>query len=342
MGLNIAEIIPRKAIEFSELKNKVIAIDAYNTIYQFLSTIRQPDGTPLMDNKKRVTSHLSGLFYRNINLMQEGIKLIYVFDGKPPALKYETNKSRAEAKDEAREKYKQAVSEEDVESMGKYARQLVRLTPEILQDSKDLLEAMGICVVQAPSEGESQAAEVVRYSAYAVGSQDYDSLLFGASKLIQNLTLARKRKTVSGYIYISPELIELDHVLNSLQINLDQLICLGILVGTDYNPGGIRGIGQRKALDIVKKYRQPYLIFKSVENLMENQENKFDWQEIYELFHKPEIIRNPEINFPKFDREKIKRILVIEHDFSEERVSSALEKLEHARRKGGQKTLFTY
>ena len=340
MGLNIAEIIPRKAIQFSELKGKTIAIDAYNTIYQFLSTIRQPDGTPLMDSKKRVTSHLSGLFYRNINLLSEGIKLIYVFDGIPPKLKYGIIGRREEAKDSAKEKYEKARDKEDVEAMGKYARQLVKLTPEILQDSKDLVEALGIAIVEAPSEGESQAAEIAKHSCYTVGSQDYDSLLFGAPRLIQNLTLARKRKTVSGYIYISPELIELEHVLNTLQINLDQLICLGILVGTDYNPGGIRGIGQKKALDIVRKYREPYLIFKSIEAMMEKQENKFDWQEIFELFHKPEIIKNPKIDFPKLDEKKIKKILVQEHDFSEERVSSALEKLHELQEKKKQKTLF--
>lgn len=340
MGLNIAEIIPRKVVEFSELKGKTIAIDAYNTIYQFLSTIRQPDGTPLMDSKKRITSHLSGLFYRNINLMQEGVKLIYVFDGVPPELKFKTNMRRSEIKDEAREKYKQARDEEDIEGMGKYARQFVRLTPEILEDSKKLLEALGIAVVQAPSEGEAQASEIAKHSAYAVGSQDYDSLLFGATRLIQNLTLSRKRKTVSGYIYISPEMIELEHVLNVLGINLEQLICLGILVGTDYNPGGIKGIGQRKALEIVKKYRYPVQIFKSVENLLENQENKFDWQEIFSLFKNPDIEKNPEINFPKLDREKIKRILVIEHDFSEERVTNALDKLNLALDNRKQKTLF--
>jgi len=341
MGLNIAEIIPRKALEFSELKGKTIAIDAYNTIYQFLSTIRQADGTPLMDKRKRVTSHLSGLFYRNMNLLQEGIKLIYVFDGKPPALKYATNLARKEAKDEAREKYEKAKDEEDVEAMGKYAKQFVKLTDEILQDSKDLLEAMGICVIQAPSEGESQAAEIARHSAYAVGSQDYDSLLFGAPRLIQNLTLARKRKTVSGYIYISPELIELEHVLNSLQINLEQLICLGILVGTDYNPGGIKGIGQKKALDIVKKHRYPVQIFESVAGMMEKQENKFDWKEIFELFKKPEV-SSFKIEFPKFDEKKIKKILVEEHDFSEERVDNQLEKLREEKEKKKQKTLFTY
>lgn len=343
MGLQIGDIVPRKAIEFSELKDKVIAVDAYNAIYQFLSSIRQPDGTPLMDSKKRITSHLSGLFYRNVNLLFEGAKLIYVFDGQPPALKFGTNLRRSEVKEGAREKYEQAKSEEDIEGMGKYARQNIRLTSEIIEDSKRLLSAMGIAVVQAPSEGESQAAAIAKLgSAWAVGSQDYDSLLFGATRLIQNLTMARTRKTATGTIYISPEIIELENVLNSLQINLDQLICLGILAGTDYNSGGIRGIGQKKALDIVKKYREPYLIFKSVESKLLEQENNFDWQEIYELFHKPDVIKNAEIEFPKLNENEIRKILVDEHDFSLERVDNQLDKLREVKEKGKQKTLFTF
>ena len=255
MGLNIGDIIPRRAIEFSELKGKTIAIDASNVIYQFLSSIRQPDGTPLQDKEGRITSHLSGLFYRNINLLQEGLKLVYVFDGEMPELKHATNKKRREVKDEAREKYEKAREKEDVDGMGKYAKQLATLTDEIVEESKELLEAMGIQTIQAPGEAEAQASYLARNNEeiFAVGSQDYDSLLFQAPRLIQNLTLARRRKTFSGFVYINPELIELEKVLNTLQINHEQLICLGILCGTDYNPGGVRGIGQKKALEIVKK-----------------------------------------------------------------------------------------
>lgn len=339
MGLQIGEIVTRKAVEFSDLKGKVIAIDASNVIYQFLSSIRQPDGTPLMDKKGRVTSHLSGLFYRNINLMLEGIKLIYVFDGKMPDLKHGTINKRLGVKDEAREKYEQARRRGDEESMGKYAKQLTKLTPEIKRECIELLEAMGISCVQSPSEGESQAAEISKHSAWACGSQDYDSLLFGAPRLIQNLTLARKRKTASGFIYISPEIIELESLLNHLQINLDQLICLGILVGTDYNPGGIKGIGQKKALEIVRKFRNPIQIFSSVEGMMEKQENKFDWQEIFELFHRPDVIKNPDIPKLKINEDKIRKIL-LSHDFSEERVNSGLEKLRGEQEKKKQKTLF--
>ena len=323
MGLNIKDIIPRKEIQISDLQGKTVCVDAYNMLYQFLSTIRQPDGTPLMDNKQRITSHLSGIFYRNTNLLAEGIKIVYVFDGTPPELKKGTHKIRGEARENAREKYEEARHSEDVEGMKRYSTQMVRLSDEIIQESKELLEAMGVFVVQAPGEGEAEAAYLnrVKSEVYATVSQDYDSLLFGAPRLVRNLGLARKRKTFSGWVEINPEMIELDKVLNSLELNLDQLICLGILVGTDYNPKGIPGIGQKRALDLVKKYKQPILIFESVEEQMMglSEEDRFNWQEIFELFHKPSVV-NAEFKFKKVDEEKIKKILVDEHDFSEERV----------------------
>jgi len=342
MGLNIREIIPRREIEFSELKDRIVCVDAYNMLYQFLSTIRQPDGTPLMDDKKRVTSHLSGIFYRNVNLLSEGIKLIYVFDGKPPKQKKGTHKIRGENRNIARERYEEAKQEEDFDAMKRYGSQLIRLNDKMIKESKELLEAMGVFVVQAPGEGEAEAAYLNKTNGeiYATVSQDYDSLLFGAPKLVRNLGLARKRKTYTGWIEIKPEMIELEKVLNSLEINLDQLICLGILVGTDYNSKGIPGIGQKRALDLVKKHKQPVLIFKSVEEQMMNlsEADRFDWQEIFELFHKPDVVQS-EISFGKPDEEKIRKILVEEHDFSLERVNKQLEKLQVLKEKKKQKGL---
>jgi len=342
MGLNIREIIPRREIELSELRGKIICVDAYNTLYQFLSTIRQLDGTPLMDSKKRITSHLSGIFYRNVNLLSEGIKLVYVFDGEPPELKLKTHKIRESVKEAAKEKYDEAKQKEDIEGMRRYSLQLARLSNEMINESKELLEAMGIPVVQALSEGEAEAAFLCRTKGevYASASQDYDSLLFGAPRLIQNLTLARKRKTISGWVEINPELIEIEKVLNSLEINLDQLICLGILVGTDYNPKGIPGIGQKKALSLVQKYKQPVLIFNAVEEqiMSLSEEDRFDWKEIFELFHHHKV-SDAEFYFQKIDKEKIKEILVKRHDFSEERIDGQLSKLDEFKEKQKQKGL---
>jgi flap endonuclease-1 len=330
MGLAIRDIIPRKEISFSDLNGKIVCVDAFNAIYQFLSTIRQVDGTPLMDNDKRITSHLSGIFYRNVALLSEGLKLVYVFDGKPPELKAKTHFKREGVRDVAHEKYEKAKQQEDISSMRKYSSQMVRLDDTMIKESKELLEAMGIAVVQAPSEGEAEAAYLckTKNEVYAAASQDYDSLLFGAQRLIQNLTLSRKRKTFSGYVEIKPEIIELEKVLNALEIDLDQLISLGILVGTDYNPKGVPGIGQKKALDLVRQFKQPVLIFKEVEERIHSlpEEDQFDWKEIFELFHKHPV-EDSDFDFKEANEHEIKSILVKEHDFSEERVDKQLEKL---------------
>lgn len=143
MGLNIREIIPRREIEFSDLKGKIVCVDAFNILYQFLSTIRQYDGTPLMDNKKRITSHLSGLFYRNISLLSEGVRLIYVFDGEPPELKQKTGKLRSEGRKVAKERYETAEKDEDFEQMKRYGSQLVRLDDEMIEESKKTFDCNG-------------------------------------------------------------------------------------------------------------------------------------------------------------------------------------------------------
>jgi len=334
MGLQIGDIVPRKEITLESLKGKVIAVDAFNALYQFLSSIRQPDGTPLMDSKRRVTSHLSGLFYRNIALMAEGIQLAYVFDGEYHPLKGKTHQLRQEAKDIAQEKYELAKEEEDIEAMGRYSRGFIKLNSEMIEESKELLDAMGIAVVQAPGEGEMQASHLVKTGqAYAVGSQDYDALVTGG-RLIQNLTLARKRKTPTGFVYIAPEIIEYDKTLTHLDLTGDQLICLAILTGTDFNPGGIKGIGPKKALALVKQKKHPVAIFEEMAGRMD-----FDWQEIFQIFKKPNV-NNVKIVMPKLNEAKIKQLLVNEHEFSLERVDKQLDKLKELRKQSGQKKLF--
>ncbi|HDL02259.1 MAG TPA: flap endonuclease-1 [Candidatus Pacearchaeota archaeon] len=337
MGIQISEIIPKKEINISDLKGKTIAIDAYVTLYQFLTTIRQPDGTPLQDKEGNITSHLSGLFYRNINLLQEGIKPVYVFDGKPPELKQQEIEKRKKAKEIAEEKYQEAKAKDDIKEMKKYSSRTVKITSKIIEESKEILEALGIPVIQAPSEGESEAATLAKTGkVWAAASQDYDAILYGAPYLIRNLTSARRRKLPSGlYIDIKPELIEFQQVLNELGIDKDQLICLAILIGTDYNPGGIKGLGQKRALEIVQKYKYPIEIFKQAS---EKFEFIFDWQEVFKQFNDYESEYVENIEFKKPNPERIKQILT-KHNFSENRIESALQKLQDIEESKKQKGL---
>ncbi len=341
MGLQIGEIISKKQIEFKDLKGKTIAVDAFNAIYQFLTTIRQPDGTPLKDSKGNITSHISGLFYRNMKLILEGVKLVYVFDGEAPELKGATREKRMEARKLAKEKYEKAVEDEDVEAMGKYARSEVYLDEQKIKESKELLFAMGIAVVQAPSEGEAQASYMATHDGiYAVASQDYDCLMFKAPLLIQNLSMSRRRKTFLGYKEVFPQVIKLDDVLDELEINQEQLICLGILCGTDYNPGGVKGLGPKKSLKLVQEYGTCEKIFQAVED-NEKLSLDFDWKAIYNEISEPNVDKKVEIKFPKIDKDKIKEIL-LKYEFSENRIDNQVLKFDELKKTKEQKTLFTF
>ncbi len=334
MGVNLRDLIPDKAIkviELKELRGKIIAIDAYNALYQFLTAIRQPDGTPLKDRLGRITSHLSGLFYRTINIMENGVKPVYVFDGKPPELKKMEIERRKKVKEEAVKKYEEALAKGDLEAAKRYAQMSSKLTEPMVEDAKKLLTAMGIPWVQAPAEGEAQAAYMARRGdVYASASQDYDSLLFGAPRLVRNLTITGRRKLPrkNVYVEIKPEIIELDVLLKELGITREQLVDIAILLGTDYNPEGVRGVGPKTALKLVKTYGS---IEKALKALPRH-EFPVDPLKIKEYFLNPPVIDNYKLEWREPDEKAVIDILVKEHDFSLERVKNALNRLKTAYR----------
>ncbi len=321
MGLQISELVPKKQISFRDLENKKIAVDASQMLYQFLSSIRQQDGTPLMDKNGKITSHLQGIITRVTNLMQQNIKLAFVFDGKPPLLKIKEVEEREYRKQIAEEKLEKAKEEGDEALMMKYAKQSTRLTREMADETKELITALGLPVIQAPSEAEAQCAFMnEQHDVDFVGSSDYDSLLYGAPKIVRNITLSTKKRLPSGaYVTVNPELIELKETLHNLGIKKDQLIILAILVGTDFNKGVLR-IGPKTALKLVKQYKNYDKLFKEVKA-------DFNWKQVYATFKNMPIIKNYKLNWKKPDLEKINGILVDRHDFNEERVQKNLQRI---------------
>ena len=324
MGVKLSGLVPREEIKFDDLAGKSVAIDFSNAVFQFLASIRQPDGIPLMDSKGRITSHLQGILSRSCNLLSKGIKLCYVFDGKAPELKLKEQEERRKKRFEAEEKLKEAIEEESVEKMYKYSKRTARVTWDIIEESKKLIEALGIPIVQAPCEADAQLAYMAKQKEVDfAASSDYDCLLFGASQLILNLTLSQKRRLPSGgYVTTGLEIVRLKSVLAELKINQDQLIILGILVGTDYNRGGIKGIGPKNALKLVRECRNK----KDFDVLFKKREADFDWLEIYDLFKSMEIEKRYALK-GKLNTKAVEHLLVDEHDFSLERVRSILDKL---------------
>lgn len=337
MGVNLRDLVPKTTVKLEDLGGKSIAIDAYNALYQFLAIIRQPDGTPLKDNAGRVTSHLSGLLYRTSNLVEMGIKPIYVFDGTPPALKEVEIKRRAKVKEEAAVRYERALKEGKMEEARVYAQATSRLKDYMAEDSKKLLDLMGIPWVQAPSEGEAQAAHMVkRGHADYCASQDYDSLLFGAPKLIRNVTISGRRRLPSKNVFVEviPEIVQLDQVLKECGITYEQLVDVGILIGTDFNPDGIEGLGPKTALKLIKEHGT----LEETLPFVKNAQFPAEPQRIREIFLKPAITDDYKVEWKEPEAEGLVSFMVKERDFSEDRVRKTLERMQAGTKKFKGKT----
>jgi flap endonuclease-1 len=325
MGLDLKPLVKSSPIMISELSGKVIAVDAYNTIYQFLATIRGATGELLTNNSGEVTSHLSGLFYRNVNLLAENIKLIYIFDGKPSPLKSKEIERRRQVKQEAFKKYQEAITAGRFEDARKYGQATSVLTDMMVEESKMILTLLGIPYIQAPSEGEATAAQLTQSNiAFACASQDYDSLLFGAKRLIRNLTISGKRKVPNRNVYvdIEPEIIQQQQLLNETGLNLEQLVDVGIMIGTDFNPGGIPRIGPKTALKLVQEYNK----LEKIEKIEDSVVN-IPYEEIREIFLKQETPKVDNIEFNEINYNALINFLCVEKNFSATRVNMSLDKL---------------
>lgn len=325
MGLDLKQLCVREKTNLESFTSKVVAIDAYNAIYQFLSIIRGPDGMPLSDQNGRITSHISGLFYRNINFLSLGIKPVYVFDGKPPSMKSAEIQRRKQVKKDATIKYEIALSEGNYAEAKKYAQQTSVLRDDMVDESKRFLDLFGIPWIQAPSEGEATAAHLTNVNmAYASASQDFDSLLFGAKRLVRNFTNSGKRKLPNRNttIEIEPEIITLDKTLLELGVTREQLVDIGILIGTDFNPDGFERIGAKTALKMIKEHGN----LESISQIQEKLKN-IDYVQIREIFLKPDVAQVSEIKFGSVDYAGITSYLTKERSFSSDRVDTTLNRL---------------
>jgi flap endonuclease-1 len=340
MGVKLGDLFKQEQISFNDLQDRVIVIDAYNVLHQFLASIRQRDGTLLKNSKGEVTSHLSGLFYRTANMVEVKIRPVFAFDGKPHLLKEKTLQERKKRKKIAEIEYKQALEEGDLKKARSKAQQTSRLTEDMVEESKNLLSALGIPWVQAPGEGEAQASHMVKKGdAYAVGSQDYDCLLLGAPVLIRNLTAQGRRKTPGKekYVKVYPKQIRLKANLKSLGVKQKQLVDMAILIGTDFNEG-IKGIGPKKSLDLIKKNG-------NVENTLATigAEDALTFDEIKEIkkiFLEPNVTDDYSLQWISPDTDKVINILCDKHHFKQDRVEPILKKFENISHMMKQKTLF--
>jgi flap endonuclease-1 len=323
LGVNFKDLIPKTPVKLEDLSGKIIAIDAYNTIYQFLTIIRQPDGTPLKNSKDQITSHLSGLFYRTSNLIEMGIKPIYVFDGKSPVLKSAEVERRRQVKVEAVVSYAKAEAKGDTEKMRQYAQVATTMKSYMVPESKQLLDLMGLPWIQAPSEGEAQAAYMNKKGdADYCASQDYDSLLFGAPKLLRNVTISGRRRRGKAFIEVLPEIVELRKTLGECELTYEQLIDVGILIGTDFNDS-VKGLGPKTALKLIKQYGTIECALPHIENVTYGDKVA----QIKEIFLHPEVTDNYKLDWKEPNEQGLLEFLCSEKEFGEERIKKSIERM---------------
>ena len=327
MGVNLSDLTEPKSMEMEDLRGKKVAIDTYNIVYQFMSAIRQPDGYPLCDSKGRTTSHLTGLLHRTASLIEAGIEPVFVFDGKPHPLKQATLDGRKERREKAEQEWKDAVERGDMKTAHTKAQQTSRMTDEVKESAKELIRYMGLPIVDAPSDGEQEAAYICRRKdVWATASQDFDSLLFGTPVLLRNLTMTGRRKVPGKDIYreIKTEVIDSEEFLRNLGISREQLVDMCILMGTDFNTG-IKGIGPKKALKLVRENGDLESVLRKIG------EDIPDYQEIRGIFLDYEGSDDYSVEHGPLDRQAVVDMLT-SYDFSADRVNSAVDRIESARK----------
>jgi flap endonuclease-1 len=339
MGCNLRDLASPVSIELKDLAGERIAVDAFLTAYQFITSLRArgegKDGTYLRDSKGRPVSHLMGFLDRSTALVEAGIDPVFVFDGRPHELKFETLAERKERRVNAVEKWEAAIEAEDWKAADKLGAQVVSYTSEMVQETQQMLDLLGIAWIEAPMEAEGAASVWCREGQVAgVASQDWDVLLYGGPVMVRNLTSHGTKKF--GRM-VTAERIVLADLLEENEITQEQLVDLGIMVGTDFHPG-IRGIGPKTGLKLIKEYG-------TIEAICEAKEK--------DLPERLDEIRDLFMNHPisgelppsgMTDEDGLKKFLIDERDFSERRVTRALERMKSAgRMRGkGQTSLFEF
>ena len=337
MGVLLTPIIRKQEQTLDQLRGKSFAVDGFIVLHEFLALIRDRTGRPLADENGNTTSHLVGLAFRTTRLISDyDMKLVFVFDGKPPSLKQAELETRREARRKAETEYREAVERGDMQEAFSKAVMTGKLTHQGLEDAKHLLDLLGIPWVKAPSEGEAQAAYMAqRGDIWASNSKDYDSLLFGAPRLVRFLSINSTEWLPSKgkARRVLPELIVLEDFLGHHGITREQLIDMGILIGTDFNPG-IKGIGPKTSLKLIKKHGAlEYL----PENIREKLPDNFD--KIRDFYLHPPVTDEYKVEQGALQEEALDEFLCEQRGFSTKRVQTLINRM---RKKAAQKSLKDY
>lgn len=294
-------------------------------LYQFLVAVRQ-DGANLTNEDGETTSHLSGMFYRTIRMITNGLKPVYVFDGKPPDMKSGELEKRTQRRKETEASLAQAKEKGDAEEVDKFTRRMVKVTSQHNEDCKELLKLMGVPFVQAPCEAEAQCAAMCKAGkVFATGTEDMDALTFGTPVLLRHLSYSEARK-------MPIREVSLPEVLRGLEFTMDQFIDLCILLGCDYCDS-IRGIGPKKAFELIKEHKSIEKILTVLDKSKFHVPPEWPFARARELFKTPEVTPGADIalKWVEPDIDGLIEFMCKKNGFDEKRILSGAEKLRKAR-----------
>ena len=342
MGCNLRDLAQPETLELSSLSGQKIGVDAFLTAFQFLTTIRdrspEGDGGPLKSSNGKVVSHLMGFLNRTTTLLAAGIKPVFIFDGQAPELKADEIAMRKARREEARAIHRQALDAGDFALAQKMAQRFISYTPEMVEETKQLLDLLGVPWVDAKAEGEGQGAVMAALGQLdAVATQDWDALLYGTPVLIRNMMTAGNKS--HGRVVKAQKII-LDDLLAEHDLSREQLIDLAIMIGTDFHPG-IKGIGPKTGIKLIKQ-------FGDIETICAEKGKDLPEKlgEIREIFrnHPSNEVPNEELQMGSVDLDGLKQFLQVDRQFSQRRMDNAIDKLKEAGlvRETGQTSLFSF
>ena len=342
MGCNLKDLAPAEQTNLKELAGKRVGIDAFLTAFQFLTTMRdrspQGDGMPLRDGNGNPVSHLMGFLHRTATLLAMGIKPVYIFDGQSPDLKADEMAARRARREEAEAVHKEALAAGDFALAQKMAARIMHYSPQMVEETQQLLDLMGVPWVTAAAEGEAQAAVMAAKGQLdVVATQDWDALLYGSPVLVRNLMDDGTKRY--GRV-VHAQSIDLQAMLAANELSREQLVDLAIMIGTDYHPG-ISGIGPKTGLKLIKQHGTLEAVCEAKEKAIPDRLN-----EIREIFlnHPAVEVENDALVQGQVDRAGLVKFLLEERQFSQRRMDQAFEKLKEGGylREGGQTSLFSF
>jgi flap endonuclease-1 len=270
---SLRDIAVIEDMTFDSLGRSIVAVDAHNWLYRYLTTtVRFTNSNAYTTGDGKEVANLIGTVRGLPKFFEHDLVPVFVFDGGVTDLKSEEVEERREQRERYEEQLETAREEGDATEIALLESRTQRLTDVIQETTRELLELLGVPIVEAPAEGEAQAAYMARTgSVDYVGSEDYDTLLLGAPLTIRQLTS-------SG----DPECMDFEATLKKHDITWEQLVDIGILCGTDFNEG-ISGIGPKTAVKRIEQYGDLWSVLDAEDEYIEHADL------IRELFLNPDV-----------------------------------------------------